>query len=223
MPELSELLAAAQEKRAPRIDFTLPAHVPDAAIRRLLTQGLPLVQGMKVRIVRSRGRDTAVTAFLRYREGVLLVDEWRRTGRVPAVMADTLAIAARIPTEATRARFLCGRVARHIRYVNTAPGHAGYDRLVGAMGALSGGQANCQGFADAYYLIGSLAGLNVRHILGERNHRPHLWNQVKIGADWLHVDVSRVSRQLAAGEDAAAFILRPTEEFAGKGYAAAEK
>ncbi len=218
MPALSELFAAAQAERASRIDFTLPAHVPDAEIRRLLTEGLPLMQGIQQRIVRSRGCETRVTAFLCCREGVLLVDEWRQTGRIPPVMADTLEIAARIPTQSTRARFLCGRVARHIRYANTAPGRVGYDRLVGAMGALTGGRANCQGFADAYYLIGTLAGLEVRHILGERNHRPHMWNQVKVGDEWLHVDVSRVSRLLAVGEDAADFILCPNEDFRAMGF-----
>lgn len=68
-----------------------------------------------------------------------------------------------------------------------------------AVGALLNGQANCDGYADAFRLVGFLAGLDVRYQQGNgRQKEPggryrdvgHLWNLLKIDGTWRMVDVT---------------------------------
>ena len=70
-----------------------------------------------------------------------------------------------------------------------------------AIGALLNGQANCDGYADAFYLVGSLAGLEIRYQHGDSlvkgkgvvilgNAVTHMWNLMKIDDTWRMVDVT---------------------------------
>lgn len=68
-----------------------------------------------------------------------------------------------------------------------------------AVGALLNGQANCDGYADAFYLAGTLAGLEVRYQHGDSRERgaddrelnvTHMWNLLKIDSSWRMVDVT---------------------------------
>ncbi len=51
---------------------------------------------------------------------------------------------------------------------------------------LPDGKANCQGYADAFYLLASLAGFDVR-ILGSDDHA---WNSICINNNWYTVDAT---------------------------------
>lgn len=68
-----------------------------------------------------------------------------------------------------------------------------------AIGALLNGEANCDGYADAFYLTGTLAGLEIRYQQGKSLEREtdesyrdvgHLWNLLKIDGTWRLVDVT---------------------------------
>ena len=68
-----------------------------------------------------------------------------------------------------------------------------------AIGAILNGKANCDGYADAFYLIGTLAGLEVRYqhgysieknIQNSRAEVGHMWNLLKISGAWRMVDVT---------------------------------
>ena len=68
-----------------------------------------------------------------------------------------------------------------------------------AIGALLRGQANCDGYADAFYLVGSLAGLEVRYQHGSSRKRTadrlyqdvtHMWNLLKLNGTWRLVDIT---------------------------------
>lgn len=68
-----------------------------------------------------------------------------------------------------------------------------------ATGALLNGQANCDGYSDAFYLAGTLAGLEVRCQHGESRRLEegdrfrdvsHMWNLLKIDGTWRVVDVT---------------------------------
>lgn len=68
-----------------------------------------------------------------------------------------------------------------------------------AIGALLDGRANCDGYADAFYLAGTLAGLEVRyqHGSGRRDEADadsgevsHMWNLIMIDGTWRMVDVT---------------------------------
>ena len=68
-----------------------------------------------------------------------------------------------------------------------------------AMGVLLKGVADCDGYADAFYLVGGLAGLDVRYQYGissqynsEENTivtGSHMWNLLKLEGSWRVVDV----------------------------------
>lgn len=68
-----------------------------------------------------------------------------------------------------------------------------------AVGALLSGVADCDGYADAFYLVGSLAGLDVRCQYGiassydleenKLNTASHMWNLLKLDGSWRVVDV----------------------------------
>ena len=54
-------------------------------------------------------------------------------------------------------------------------------RVCMATGALLDGRANCQGYADAFYLLGRLAGLNVRCQDGiDSDGLEHRWNVIEL-------------------------------------------
>ncbi len=64
-----------------------------------------------------------------------------------------------------------------------------------AVGALLNGEAVCEGYADAFYLLCSLAGIPARYqgydIRGERGGEDgHIWNLVQIGGAWVMVDTT---------------------------------
>lgn len=70
----------------------------------------------------------------------------------------------------------------------TANGAAGtWDTVYGVM-ALS--EADCDGYADAFYLAASLAGFNVGFQHGQADGGPHMWNLVNWDGQWYHVDVT---------------------------------
>lgn len=68
-----------------------------------------------------------------------------------------------------------------------------------AMGILLKGVADCDGYADAFYLVGGLAGLEVRYQHGISSQYDseestivtgsHMWNLLKIDGSWRVVDV----------------------------------
>ncbi len=50
------------------------------------------------------------------------------------------------------------------------------------------GKANCQGYSLAYGILMQEAGIPVRYVVSEE--MLHMWNQIKIGGKWYHVDVT---------------------------------
>ncbi len=78
-----------------------------------------------------------------------------------------------------------------------------YDENDCAVGALLNGLADCDGYADAFYLCGSLAGLEVAYQHGEaasngkdpmqtllKKEETHMWNLVRINGSWVMTDVT---------------------------------
>lgn len=63
-------------------------------------------------------------------------------------------------------------------------------RQLTCVGALVDGKANCQGYADAFYLLGTMAGMKVYKIYGSGNDEAHTWNGIKLGDKVYMVDVT---------------------------------
>ena len=69
-----------------------------------------------------------------------------------------------------------------------------------AIGGLLNGRADCDGYADTFYLVASLAGFEVNYQNGNANPsyedslKPedigHMWNRIRLGNEWYQVDVT---------------------------------
>ena len=200
--EMSRYLADAQERRAMEIRCELTpafsARMSDAALTEALLLGLPMAQGVQQRIVRSRGRGAVLTAKIRYRQGVRMLagdalspEEAASLERARDIVADFLLL-----DEAERFASVYDWVCGHVRYVHTAPGQKGYERLVCASGALLDGKANCQGFADVLYLLCGLCGIACAYRIGRGERRLHMWNAVCLSGVWQETDVSKGARSI---------------------------
>lgn len=198
--EFSAILSDAQAHHAAevRCEFTpeLSARVNDAALVEALVTGLPMAQGVQHRIVRSRGRGAVLAAKVRYRDAVRMLAGDRLTEEESAALEMARSIAVDFLPMAPQERFdsLYEWVCRHVRYAHTAPGQKGYERLVGASGALQDGQANCQGFADVMYLLCGLCGIECEYRCARGERRLHVWNAVCLNGEWREVDASKGAR-----------------------------
>ena len=206
MGELQSALAACQQARETRFTCTLSpgmtARLSDAAIAEAIVAGLPMAQGIQRRIVRSRGRGAAVSAKIRYREGVRMLD--RFTGGAVTLtdrefwrLADACDLcmpAMQLAGAEARFRYVYDWLCRNVRYVHTAPGLPGYERLVGAAGVLEGRQANCQGFADTLHLLCGICGIPCGIRCGRGEKQLHVWNEVCIDGQWRTADASKGAR-----------------------------
>ena len=212
MAEFSAYLTDCQARRAAevRCEFTqaLSARVNDAALVEALITGLPMAQGVQHRILRSRGRGAVLTAKVRYRDAVRLLAGEALTAEEAAALQAAREIAAEFMQLAEAERFerIYAWVCGNIRYVHTAPGQKGYERLVGAVGALQDGQANCQGFADVMYLLCGLCGIACEYRVGRGEKRLHVWNVVCIAGEWREADASRGARNPSVAWTATAHL-----------------
>lgn len=77
--------------------------------------------------------------------------------------------ANKLPSELEKARYIHDEICRRVREYES---HTNKD----AAGALIIGVTNCQGFADAFYMLGRMSGLKVGRIHGTLNGTPHAWN-----------------------------------------------
>ena len=202
MEELRAYLVEVQSNRASEVRCELTADMSartsDAAIAEALVLGLPMAQGVKHRILRSRGRGAVITAKVHYREGARMLcgvpltkAESAALDLARSIVQDVLAL-----DEAVRFRYVYDWVCRNIRYTHTAPGQKGYEKLVGASGVLQEKQANCQGFADAMYLLCGLCGIRCEYRVGRGERRLHVWNAVCLEGIWQEVDASKGARRL---------------------------
>jgi hypothetical protein len=63
-------------------------------------------------------------------------------------------------------------------------------RQITCIGALLDGKANCQGYTDAFYLLGNMAGFNVCRMFGRDEKEGHCWNGIMLDGKLYIVDVT---------------------------------
>ena len=80
---------------------------------------------------------------------------------------------------------LCEKIS-YVECTEKIPDSKTIVRPLTAVGALLDGKANCQGYADAFYLLASLAGFNV----GKQSTDDHIFNTISLGGKWYIVDVT---------------------------------
>lgn len=122
----------------------------------------------------------------------LLTERERKTWQE----ARTLAENCKAGTPLETARNIHDSLAQRILYTLEPENQEGDT----AIGAFLNHQADCDGYADAFYLTASLAGLNVRYQHGDSYrslqdgddlvHVTHMWNLLEIDGTWRLVDVT---------------------------------
>ena len=158
----------------------------------------------------ARRSRSIILSDVRYYEGMRILHA-HRTGRLSSLTErerQTLAAAQRIAAgvqgsdlekERQLHDLLCAQVTYYTSGVSSL--HQDHDC---AIGALLNGRADCDGYADAFYLLGGLAGLEVRYQHGNTIPRSeaqsgaaagkkdvtHMWNVVRIDGQWLMLDVT---------------------------------
>lgn len=76
------------------------------------------------------------------------------------------------------------RLASEIEYNEKA------ENLRDIYGAFVDKSTVCGGFAKAFSYLCSRVGIESITITGDFNETPHMWNMVRIGSDWYHIDVT---------------------------------
>lgn len=90
--------------------------------------------------------------------------------------------------------YLYNWLCEHIQYDSPDMNvdHDSYMKLrqLTCVGALVDGKANCQGYTDAFYLLGNMAGFDVRRISGTGEGEDHSWNGILLDGKTYIVDVT---------------------------------
>ena len=90
-------------------------------------------------------------------------------------------------------KYLHDEIARRTTYYTN--NISGLERKDTAVGALLDGIADCDGYSDAFYLLGNLAGFTVRLVHGTTDSATsenpyHMWNEIHLNGEWFAVDVT---------------------------------
>jgi len=140
---------------------------------------------------------------LYYYPGMRIADAWLHgnADTLTETERETLAAAQKIVREALDEAdsLLSFELAIHdalCRHISYSYGDLYYDIEDGgipshltAIGALLEGSANCQGYADAFYLTATLAGFDVNYQNGYSFGERHVWNTIQLEDSWYIVDV----------------------------------
>ncbi len=124
-----------------------------------------------------------------YRTGntsILTDDERQLYARAVQIVGE----AKRQPTILRRELYIHDAITQSSTYYNEENNQLGA-RYLTAIGALIDGRANCQGYADAFYMLGKMCGFNVGKINGTADRGPHVWNTIEFGdGKYYGVDVT---------------------------------
>ncbi len=93
------------------------------------------------------------------------------------------------PSELQKELLIHDEITRRASYIDVEFGDE-ILRSCNAFGALLDGQANCQGYADAFYMLGTMCGFNVGKIQGTTNGVSHVWNTIELDGKYYGVDVT---------------------------------
>lgn len=108
-----------------------------------------------------------------------------------------------------RELYIHDAITQRVNYYSGS-GTKSLQRVQSAIGALIDGKANCQGYSDAFYMLGTMCHLNVDKIAGHAGNESHMWNIVNFGDNRLYfVDVTW---------DDASYTFSDTGEYSGHIY-----
>ncbi|MBR5913709.1 MAG: hypothetical protein IKZ58_05065 [Selenomonadaceae bacterium] len=108
-----------------------------------------------------------------YNEAVKIVNEAKRNS----------------PTQLRLELYLHNAITSRTKYY-TESNMKQNSRFTTAFGVLLDGRANCQGYSDAFYMLGTMCGFNVDKVSGYGNNEAHVWNTITFGDRSYFVDVT---------------------------------
>ena len=201
-----EYVEERQLQRAREASFEVSA---DAAarwetnqLRELFIDSLNYCSAYSLTLDRRDDRSAAVRVSFTYRDSVRMVDAWR-SGDTSALSSEearclqrakeiVAGIKAAHGGALQRELAVYDYICEHMRYQNYDYGTDAFRRIVTACSGLLDGEGNCQSYANAFYLLGSLAGLDVGFLSGwNGDHQSeHVWNTITIDGEALLVDVT---------------------------------
>jgi hypothetical protein len=87
-----------------------------------------------------------------------------------------------------REEYLFDYLIKHCTYDETAGNNSWLSYT--AYGAIVDGKAVCEGYSRAMQLLAGYAGIPCTLVSGSYNGEGHMWNLIKIGGYWYHLDVT---------------------------------
>lgn len=93
------------------------------------------------------------------------------------------------PTPLRMELYIHDEITSRTTYYNEEP-QPDFARFKTAIGAFIDGKTNCQGYADAFYMLGTMCGFNVDKVSGYGNDVEHIWNTITFGDQSYFIDVT---------------------------------
>ena len=94
------------------------------------------------------------------------------------------------PTTLRKELYIHDQITERVSYYNVTNNEKA-PRHCTAIGALIDGRANCQGYSDAFYMLGRMAGFKIDKMTGKASGDPHVWNTIDFGGGKIYgVDVT---------------------------------
>lgn len=200
-PDMANYLFQCIEQRMNDISFTLTgafAQTTDAELEEIFDDVADTVNWRAYSFSRAKNK-VQVQIRLWYRPGVRMVDAWR-SGDTSGLTADEITclnkakeIVAQLRVKAHTTlkieKAIHDYLCETITYTY-GTGISSTEGVTTATWALLRGTANCQGYADAFYLLGNLAGLEVDFMSGLDGEEEHVWNTIRLDGNLYIVDVT---------------------------------
>lgn len=157
----------------------------------LLDTGLPVAMQTEV-------KGSVITFIPEYADYVVLREAHRNASVAATLPADyktalnkarkiVAEVCAQHSSDYERAVALHDYLALHVRY-DSGLGMTARANAVTKL--LHEGRAVCDGYAHAYGLLLSMAGIDNQFVIGKGDGVDHIWNMVRLNGQWVHVDVT---------------------------------
>ncbi|MGN1423756.1 MAG: chitobiase/beta-hexosaminidase C-terminal domain-containing protein [Oscillospiraceae bacterium] len=102
-----------------------------------------------------------------------------------AAAEEVLSEAAKAASEYDRVKIIHDWLINKTEYKSYGPVY-----ISEADGAIVNGQALCEGYSKAFMYLAQAAGIPTICVSGKSNGAGHMWNMVKLGGQWYHIDVT---------------------------------
>ncbi|MBQ7585600.1 MAG: hypothetical protein IJU40_05060 [Desulfovibrionaceae bacterium] len=97
--------------------------------------------------------------------------------------------AMKLQNPLARELYIHNTIAQRTRFYQNNQGGT-MPRHTTALGVLLDGQANCQGYSDAFYMLGRMCDLKVDMMAGQARGSGHTWNTIELNGKTYIVDVT---------------------------------